>query len=243
MSRIPRDPREIFEDIISDYKGLFSGDLISIILYGSAVGRDFQPGKSDINFMIVLSDEEIEHVDKAFKTVSKWQKRKVAIPLFLTEQYIQTSTDVFPIEYLNFQRNHLLVYGKDVLMELSFNPGDLRLQCEREIKGKLLILRETYLGTKGKERALKAVMNDSIQAFVAIFAALLFLKDKDIPTTNHGIVKSTCEVFGLDTEIFERLLDVKGEKIKLREEEMKTLFKGYIKEVRKLSKTVDALGG
>lgn len=243
MSRVPKDPREIFEEIINDYRVLFSSDLISIILYGSAVGKDFQPGKSDINFMIVLSDEEIEHIDKAFKTISKWQKRKVAIPLFLTEQYIQTSTDVFPIEYLNFQRNHILVYGKDVLTELSFDPDDVRLQCEREIKGKLLVLRETYLGTEGKGKALRTVIRDSIQAFVAIFTALLFLKDKEIPKMNQAVIRSACEVFGLNIEIFERLLVVKGEKIKLREEEMKNLFKGYLKEVRKLSKIVDALGG
>ncbi len=76
MAKIPKDPKEIFEEIIDDYKGLFGGDLISIILYGSATGKDYRPGKSDINFMIVLSEDGIEHLDKAFKTAAKWLKRK-----------------------------------------------------------------------------------------------------------------------------------------------------------------------
>ena len=113
MAKIPKDPKEIFQGIIDDYRDLFGEDLISIILYGSATGRDYRSGKSDINFMIVLSEEGIEHLDRAFKTVTRWQKQKVAIPLFLTEVYVETSVDVFPIEYLNFQRNHILVYGKN----------------------------------------------------------------------------------------------------------------------------------
>ena len=123
--------------------------------------------------MIVLSEEGIERLDKAFKVVQTWQKRKVAIPLFLTELYVESSLDVFPIEYLNFQRNHLLVYGKDILEELSFDRELVRLQCEREIKGKLLLLREAYMETSGKGKALRDVIGQSIQAFLAIFDALL----------------------------------------------------------------------
>ena len=172
MAKAPNDPKEIFQDFTDDCKALFGEDLISIILYGSATGKNYRPGKSDINFMIVLSEEGIDRLDSAFKHVEKWRKRKVAVPLFLTETYIRTSTDVFPIEYLNFQGNHVLVYGKDLLEELSFDHNWVRLQCEREIKGKLLLLREAYLETSGKARGLKGLIGQSIQAFAAVFEAL-----------------------------------------------------------------------
>ena len=84
MSKTINDPKDIFQDIIDDYRGLYGDDLKSIILYGSAVGRDYRPGRSDINFMIVLSEEGIEKLDKAFKTIARWKKRKVSTPLFLT---------------------------------------------------------------------------------------------------------------------------------------------------------------
>jgi len=44
------DPKTLFPDIVSDYQKIFGDDLTSIILYGSAAGPDFRPGKSDINF-------------------------------------------------------------------------------------------------------------------------------------------------------------------------------------------------
>jgi hypothetical protein len=243
MAKNVKNPKEIFPDITADYKDIYGGDLVSIMLYGSATGKDYRPGKSDINFMIVLSEEGIERLDKAFEIEKKWRKRNVAIPLFLTENYVKTSMDVFPIEYLNFQRNYTPVYGKDILKDLSFDPKFVRLQCEREIKGKLLLLREAYLETSGKGRALKDVISQSIRAFVAIFEALLHVKGLELPNEKLQIIRGTAQAFDLDSSVFEKLLDVKDDKIKPGNDEMRGLFQKYLAEVRKLSKQVDALGG
>jgi len=243
MARDVKDPKEIFPDITADYKDVYDGDLISIMLYGSATGKDYRPGKSDINFMIVLSEEGIERLNQAFEIVKKWRKRNVAIPVFLTENYVETSTDVFPIEYLNFKSNYVPVYGKDILKDLSFKPEFIRLQCEREIKGKLLLLRQVYLETSGKGRALKGVIGQSIRAFVAIFEALLHVKGLELPKEKLQIIRATAQAFDLDSSVFEKLLDVKDDKIKPGEDEMRGLFQKYLAEVRKLSKQVDTLGG
>jgi predicted nucleotidyltransferase len=243
MAKSPKEPKDIFTDIITDYKKAFGDDLISIIMYGSATGKDYRPGKSDINFMIVLSEEGIERIDMAFDIIKKWQKRNVAIPLFLTEAYVDTSLDVFPIEYLNFQRNYALVFGKDILKDLAFDREFIRLQCEREIKGKLLILRQAFLETSGKGKSLKEVIGNSISAFVAIFDALLHLKGQDLPRTKREVVKATAAEFDMDAALFEKVLDIKDEKVKPGDMEIMGLFKDYLREVRKLAKLVDTLGG
>ena len=243
MSKIPNNPKDIFQEIIDDYKKLFGDELKGIILYGSAAGESYIRGKSDINFMILLSEEGIENLDRAFKTVAKWRKKKVATPLFLTTKYVATSLDVYPIEYLNFQRKHILVFGRDILKELEFNPDFVRLQCEREIKGKLLLLREAFLDTSGRKMALMEVISQSLPAFIAIFEALLYLQGRETPLEKRGIIRSVCELFDLDAVLFEKLIDIKEQKLKLNEATMNTLFKAYISEIRKLSILVDALGG
>jgi len=243
MAKSIINPKEIFPDITNDYKAVFGDDFISLMLYGSAAGKDYRPGKSDINFMIVLSEDGIEHLDKAFEIVKKWRKKNVAIPVFLTEKYVETSTDVFPIEYLNFKNDYVLVYGKDILKDLSFKPEFIRLQCEREIKGKLLLLREVYLETSGKGRALKDVISQSIRAFVAIFKALLYVKGLELPAKTIEVIQATALEFNLNSNVFEKLLDVKVENLKLSDEDMRRLFQAYLAEVRKLSKLVDASGG
>jgi predicted nucleotidyltransferase len=243
MSRIPKDPKEIFDEFTRDYQRIYGDDLVSIILYGSAAGKDYVPGRSDINFMIVLTEEGIRDPERSFALVKKWRKRNVAVPLFLTEGYIETSTDVYPIEYLNFQRRYITVFGKEILKGLSLKKEFIRLQAEREIKGKLLLLREAYLGSSGKKAELTNIINQSLHALIAIFNALLFIKDIDIPEGSRSLMISVCNTFGLENNVFMRLVHIREGKIKPDEKELNGIFKEYLNEINKLSKIVDELGG
>ena len=40
------------------------------------------------------------------------------------------------MEFLNFKLVHHTLYGEDLLAGLEIDKKDLRLQCERELKGK-----------------------------------------------------------------------------------------------------------
>ena len=241
MSKAPKDPEETFPSIVGDYRGLFAEDLISVIVYGSAASSDYVPGKSDINFMIVLSEKGIDALDQAFDLVARWKKRNVTTPLFLTEAYVRTSLDVFPIEYLNFQNSYEVVYGKDILKDLSFDRKFLRMQCEREVKGKLLLLREAFLESRGKGKDLQQLVAQSLGAFVAIFNGLLWLKGKDLPHHKRDVIRNVCQTFQMDAGIFEKLLNVKEKTVKLTGPEMTQLFKAYLKEIQQLWKIVDTL--
>jgi predicted nucleotidyltransferase len=241
MSKAPKDPEEIFPSIVGDYRGLFAEDLISVIVYGSAASGDYIPGKSDINFMIVLSEKGIDALDRAFDLIVRWKKRNVTTPLFLTEAYVRTSLDVFPIEYLNFQNSYKVVHGKDILKDLSFDRKFLRMQCEREVKGKLLLLREAFLESRGKEKDLQQLVAQSLGAFVAIFNGLLHLKGQDLPHHKRDVIKSVCQAFQMDGGLFEKLLNVKEKKVKLTGPEITQLFKAYLKEIQELWKIVDTL--
>ena len=118
MAKAPKEPKEVFEEFVSDCKKIFGDDLVSIILYGSAAEGNYRPGKSDINFLVVLTEDGIDALDRALKKTGKWRKRNIATPLFLSGQYIQTSVDAYPLEYLNFQRHYQVVFGRDVLRDL-----------------------------------------------------------------------------------------------------------------------------
>ena len=63
MAKIPENPAEIFPEITNDYKNIFGNELVSIILYGSGAGSHYIPGKSAINFLIILSKDAIGNLD------------------------------------------------------------------------------------------------------------------------------------------------------------------------------------
>jgi predicted nucleotidyltransferase len=243
MAKAIAKAQEIFGEFTGDCQAAFGDDVVSILLYGSAAGGEYRPGKSDINFMVVLSADGIDRLDRAFPVIRKWRKRKVAVPLFLTERYVTTSLDSFPVEYLGFQRRHVLVYGKDILKDSMLDPEMIRLQCEREIRGKLLILREAFLDTLGRATALKEVVNRSLGAFLAIFQALLFLKGRPVPEGRRELLREAARAFDMDVALFDALMDIKEDKRNVGDREMPRLFMDYLKAVRKLSTTVDEMGG
>lgn len=241
MAKIPKDPREIFEEITEDYQQAFGNDLVSIILYGSGASGEYVPKRSDLNFLIVLSEEGIDALEESFKVVSKWRKRNVNSPLFLTKDYIESSLDSFPLEFLNMKMNYTLVFGEDVLSNLSFEKGHLRVQCERELKAKLLQLRQGYLDSSQRGGDMRSLVARSIPAFIAVFRALLHLKEMEVPTHKAQIVSRVCKEFDLDYTLFSTLISVKDKEKKVSKREMALLIHRYINEIRTLSSHVDEM--
>ena len=241
MGKIPNNPKEIFEEFTTDYKNAFDNDLTSIILHGSGASGDYVPKKSDLNFLIVLSEKGIQILERSFKIISKWRKMGVNTPLFLTKGYILSSLDTFPVEFLNMKMNYTLVYGEDVLSDLTFEREHIRIECERELKAKLLQLRQGYLQTSHKRGNMQLLIAGSITTFVAIFKAILYLKDIEVPTHKDQTLALTCEKFNLDYEIFSMLLSIKKKEKKPSRDEMDSLIHGYISEIKRMSSIVDTM--
>ena len=241
MARIPDKPEEIFQEIILDYKGVFGADLLSIILYGSGARGEYIPKKSDINFLILLTENGIDHLSKAFKAVLTWHKKRVHTPLFLTADYIKSSLDVFPIEFLNLQAHYKVIYGEDVLKNFTLDKKFLRLQCERELKGKLLQLRHHFLETGGSKGEIEKLIARSVPTFYSIFRALLFLQDTAIPPRSNDLLSLISHDTGLDSTRFLDILKIKEGTKKLSAGEAVSFMEEYIEQIKKLSAFVDEM--
>jgi hypothetical protein len=241
MAKIPKNPEEIFPEITGDYRNIFGEDLISIILYGSGAGEDYVPGKSDLNFLIMLTERGIEGLDMVLETVGRWRKRNVAIPLFMTRDYLAGSQDAYPIEFLNMRRSYLVVTGEDVLAPLAFDPRHIRLQLERELRGKLLHLRSGYLATGGKPRKVRELIGASLTAFVSLFGALLCLKNLEIPKRKRAVIAAAGMAFGVDAAVFLRCEEIRGKTDRFSPAEVLAVFRDYLKEVNRLCEMIDRM--
>jgi predicted nucleotidyltransferase len=239
--KAPETPDEIIPEFTADYQRIFGEDLVSICLYGSGARGAYIRRRSDLNFLIVLTEEGIKELDKAFKLVASWRWRRVTPPLFMTNEYIATSLDTFPLEFLNIRQHYRVVWGKDPLAGIKINQKQLRLQVEREVKGKLLQLRGAYLTSRGWGINLAALASRSLIALVSIFQGILYLRDKEIPDQRVDVIKATAAETGLAAEPFLRLLEIKEGKSKLPARMMKGLMKSYIAEVSRLAAWMDKM--
>lgn len=241
MPQIPDSPEEIFGEFSQDYQTAYGSELVSIILYGSGARGEYIPKKSDINFLIVLSASGIEQLDKALDLIPKWRKRAVAVPLFLTKPYIASALDAYPIEFLDMKTHHRLVFGEDVLNDLQIDKTHLRLQIERELRGKLLALRQGFLSTGHDRDSLRAMLAGTVSTFAAIFEALLFLKGVELPALKAQLLEKTVQTFGLEDSVFIQILNIKngqwhGSRVQLQE-----IAKDWIKQIKRLIEIVDKM--
>jgi len=211
----------------------------SITLYGDGAGDDCRAGKTELNFLVV-TDEELNAWDKIQPYILRWRAKKIT-PLFLTSEYIKRSLDTFPIEFLNMLSQYRVMHGDDVLKDLAFNDPDLRLQCERDLKSHLLHLRQQYLETGGKTRAIRTLVSDSMGSLIAIFRALLHLKGQEQPVRALEVLLQACRTFSLDEGLFSVLLSIKGYAASINSTEIADIMKRYISEVNRLSMIVDKM--
>jgi hypothetical protein len=241
MARMPRKPEEIFSEITGDYRKLFGEELLSIILYGSGAGEDYIPGKSDLNFLITLTDRGIDALDGALETVGRWRKRNVAIPLFMTRSFLAGSQDAYPVEFLNMKRHYRVVSGEDVLAPLAFDPLHIRLQIEREIRGKLLHLRSGFLATEGKAGKIRDLIGASLTAFVSLFSALLSLKKPEIPHGKRDIIAAAGTAFGFDATVFLKCEEIRRKADHFSSAEVRAVFRDYLREVGQLCELIERM--
>ncbi len=240
MGRIIKKPGDVFAEITADFQKTFGSDLISIVLYGSGASGHYVPGRSDINFLIVLTGEGLNDLERCVSVVANWRKRNVAA-VFMTKAYIASSADSYPVEFLNMKLNHIVVYGEDTLADLKPEPRYLRLQLERELKGKLFHLQHGFLERDGKERGLRELISMSLGAVVPLFKTLLFLRGYEIPHGRRDVVKALSLAFPINPDVFLQCIDIRDGAARYSSREIKTIFNAYLKEIVKLSDFVDRM--
>jgi len=232
----------LFEDFVNQIESIFSADLVSIYLYGSAARNEYVQGKSDINFLVIIQSDGLKNLSGVWELLPRFQKLGIATPLVLTRSYVDSSLDTFPLELLNMIEANLLIYGEDILAELDIDNDHLRLQIERELKSKLLSLRQGYMESLGSREGIQNLISISLPAFTAIFRGTLYIKNVETGKDDSlKIYKLIEETFKLRKGLFKDLYDIKMEVSKTNTAELILLTEEYMESIRTIFKKVDKL--
>ena len=232
-----KNVRPFLENILGQY----SEKIDSIHITGTAVTDDFDPKSSDVNSVIVLKQMDLKFLELLAPMGKKYGKSRVAAPLIMTPEYINTSLDVFPIEFLNFKLIHSTVFGDDIFENVEIEKMDLRHQCERELKSKLIWLRQGYISSEGNKKVLTEGFVNSITGYIPLFRGIILLLGKEPPIKQSEVITTLSETSNIDTRIFSRLLKEKHGKAKLSIEELNTIFEDYYAATEKLGENIDAI--
>lgn len=232
---------QILQGFVQDVQGLYGEELVAILLYGSAAAAEYVPGRSDINVAVILRRLTPALLRKAAGRIRGWHRQGFATPLFLDPETLHASLDVFPIEFLDIQERHRTLWGADVLAGLHIDPGNLRLQCEQELRGKLLKLYQSYVECAQAPGDLERVLRVAVSSIVVLARTLLRLGGGDPGGGTAAVLERTQIRFGTSTASLRRAFDLKRGDIRLGGADLEELYRGVLEDVQGLVRVVDGL--
>ena len=233
-----------FAAFIDDLRATHGSNLASVILYGSAASGDFVKKRSDYNILIALHKIAPADLRNAHASIREWHKMGHPVPIYFTVSELQNAADVFPIEFHQMEAARKVLYGKDVLENVTISDKFLRHQVEYELRSKLMLLRRQYIPASESVDGLKALMSQSLASFAALFRAVLLLSGIEAPTKKHKVVAMTVEQHGLDGMVFEKIFNIRENNYAetLDEVSANKLFAEYMEQIERVIDAVDKIG-
>ncbi len=231
---------KIGDEFTEDVRKCFSQKLVSVTLYGQAARSARLQRGAAINFIVAVRDNTPSELAPCSAYMKRWSRHGIAAPLFITPEYIRGSLDTFPLEFMEMKSSYRIFYGDDVLKDLEFEDKNVRTECEREIKGKLLHLRAEYLSLRGDRNGIADLVARSLNTFRLVFGGALYLKRKVAPAETSDLIELAAEVYDLNGKLLREIQDLAFGRIKPSPEKTDFFFDKYVEELDKLSRAIDS---
>jgi predicted nucleotidyltransferase len=231
--------------LVSGLRKTIGDSLRSVVLYGSAARGDYRKATSDINVLVVVEQLDPTTLEQMSAPIKRWMRRQQPAPRLLSTSIIRESADVFPIEFLELKTSNRILFGEDPFKDFEVVRDHLRIQCERELREKMMRLREAYVEVHNSRRKLTRLLTDSYSTFIALFRGCLHLHGDEVPQRNEDVSLAFCEVAELDLGPFRDVYRLKqGERVDTATHELFGLYYAELTTaVARIDRFVVAAGG
>jgi predicted nucleotidyltransferase len=199
LDALTKETRERLDELVAALVGALKGNLVSLVVYGSAARGGYRPGQSDVDVVIVLADAsrpELGAVANAIQ-IARFSARIEA--MVLVESEIGRSTDVFPILYEDIQRHHIVVHGKDPFKDLVISKRHRRLRVEQELREAEIRLRRAVIDSLGAKDVLSGAVIRKAKQIRAPLYALFQLRGVECEDRTQPLLEKAGQLYGVDT--------------------------------------------
>lgn len=235
LERIPAEYRDAVRGLAAVLRELGGGNLLSLVAFGGWLDGDPFYAGTPARTVAVLERIDLDLLDRLARCGERLGRQRLAAPLIMTVPYIQASRDAFPLELLEIREQHTAVVGEDPFVGLELARRDLRLQCERELKGELIQLRQGLLAAAGRYALLHTLCQASAARVLRVLRGVLVLAGMHpLPRHSRELVERAEQVSGCRLATLARYVAV-ADDLGLEG------FKAYYGELAELAAHVDRL--
>jgi len=173
----------ILSGFLSSARDALSADLVSAVLFGSAVDGQLGP-TSDVNLLLVLSafsPEKIAGLRDALLAAEAAIKLRV---MFLMEDELSSAAEFFAQKFADILRRHRIMFGKDVLASLAIPRRAEIFRLRQILLNLTLRLREAYVARGHRPEQVARILAETLGPLRAACATLMELEG--VPSINSN---------------------------------------------------------
>lgn len=229
------------DDLVAGVRGAAGDDLVCVVLYGSAAGRDYHGAKSDQNVMVLLREAGAGALDALGPVVRRWVGVGNPPPLLLTLDEWRARSDVFAIEYADLLERHRVVAGVLPLDGIVVRRQHLRLQLESEAMGKLLRIRRGIMSAGGDTERLRSLVEDALPGMLALLRATVHLHGEAAAESSDALCDRAAALAAFDAAPFHVVLAARRAARPIGDDAVVAAAHGYLEALTRLVAHADAL--
>jgi hypothetical protein len=238
---LPEEVRQTLALYVQRMTDLYGASLHAILLYGSAVRGDYVPGRSNLNLLVLVAKIDMSVLQNYTKIHKRFQKEQIPIPLFLTEEELYASASLFPLEYTDIAAFHHVLMGHDPFVGLVIDSGHVSLQCEQEVRGNLLRLRQRLVEGSASMEAMGLLLPLSLTALLVCLRTLLRELRMPVPRTTESLLTDLPSSLGIDPSVLQEIWNLKRGVISPGPAEFPRLFERYLSTLEMVASRIGQL--
>lgn len=202
-------PRDLADTFVAALRAAVGDRLRAAALFGSAARDEWIEGISDVNVLVLLDRIDAGVLERAAPAARTAAAGGVA-PLLMEVEEWHRAADVFAIEVADMKEARVPLHGDDPVASLQVDASALRLQAERELRGKLLHLHGAMLMTADDPKRLGQILVHALPSFSAYLRAALRLANTPVPRTTADVIAAGARLTDTDPAPFTRVLDARS---------------------------------
>ncbi len=199
--------RQALEEFREEVRRVYP-ELIALVAYGSVVGENFREGHSDVNLLLVLPQVDAAVLARGAAALRSHRRKNRVLPLLLSAAELGSACDVFAVELSDIKERHIVLCGQDPFETISVPAEALRRQCEFELRGKLLRLRQGYLEAEGREKLLVPLMAQVLSGVLPLGRSLLRLAGLRTPHRRTEQIQALAGQYGFPAGVWLEVLEL-----------------------------------
>ena len=234
-------PEKAVSEFVERLRKAAGGNVLSVILYGSAAGGEFHPEFSNVNVLCILREISFATLSTLSPVAAWWAGQGHPAPLLMTGEELQSSADVFSIELLDMKQYHRVLFGEDVLGGLTVPMHLHRAQLEYELREKLILLRERLLLAAKDDKQLWELLLGSLGTFTTLFRHALIALGDATPASKREAVQRLAARVPFEGAAFMQLLDIREKRADRGKINAKDVAAGYLLAIQQTVAAVDTM--